>query len=67
MARLWIEEPTPARVWHLATKRLGDDWYRAACHWEVRVIDASRLWPQKSGEPGPAPEDRCRQCDRDGA
>lgn len=63
-ARLWVQEPGQPITWHTATERIAYHWYRMACGWEVRLVDAQGVWPAKGGEPQPPPRTRCRSCEQ---
>ena len=62
MAALWFEERSETPVWHEATAREEEGTYRMACGWRFRLAEVRRLWPQKEGELGPAPDQRCTAC-----
>jgi hypothetical protein len=57
---IWIEE-RDKRVWHRAESHLGYYLYRAKCRWELDTREG-RIYPQRSGEPGPPIEERCHDC-----
>ena len=62
MAVVWFRERDKS-VWHRASERLGEGWYRVACLWEFHVREVAGIWPQKAGEPGPEADDRCHSCE----
>ena len=59
-AQLWIEE-TDKKVWHLANGKTAPMRYTVVCGWLLNARP-TRVWPQKSYEPGPPRDDRCRSC-----
>jgi hypothetical protein len=62
MAALWLQQKGDEPVWHHATERIEEGWYRTACRWEIRLRDTRAVWPAKADETGPDAGDRCRTC-----
>ena len=59
-SQIWLEE-ADEHVWHRLSARVSDRAWRTACGWEMSTL-RGRLWPQKPGEAGPSPSERCHDC-----
>ncbi len=58
--QIWLEE-VDEHVWHRLSGRVSQGVWRTACGWEMSAL-RGRLWPQKAGEFGPSPDERCHDC-----
>ena len=57
---IWLREGDED-VWHHLARRVGPGRWKTACGWEMSAF-RGMMWPQKPGEPGPPPPDRCHDC-----
>lgn len=59
-SQIWLSEGDE-RVWHRLTRRAGPGRWQTACGWEMSAL-RGQVWPQKPGEVGPVPAERCNDC-----
>ena len=59
-SQIWLRE-SDELVWHRLARRAGPGLWETACGWEMSTF-RGKVWPQKIGETGPLPAERCNDC-----